>query len=259
MQMMNCTAFVTGAAQGLGKAFSEALLHRGARVCLTDVQVNKGQQVESVLQKKYGQDKVFFLPCDVSSEENLKSSFQKAVSKFGHVNLMVNNAGIVDESNLKSVVNINLVGVIQGSLLAIEHMRKDKGGKGGKIINIASMAGLTGVYFSPFYSATKFGVVGFHLSWAGNPHNEKLGLQFGCLCPAFAATPIIEMNENQMLYFEEGKKLIEQLGVIKVETVVDGFLQLAESENCNGDLIKISVKDGIQHARKGQVVKTSRL
>ncbi|CAL1538776.1 unnamed protein product [Lymnaea stagnalis] len=250
MQLFNRVAFVTGAAQGLGKAFSEALLNRGAKVCFTDIQVSKGKEVEKTYSDKYGQDRVLFLHCDVSSSASLANSFKDAVSKFGHIDLMVNNAGIADESRLRDMVNINLIGAIEGSMLAVEHMRKDKGGKGGVVINIASTAGLTGVYFVPSYCASKFGLVGFHLSWASNPYNSQMGLQFGCLCPAFTDTDILNQKEKQMLYFEDGQRITKHLGINRVEKVVQGFLQMVESENCNGDIITITAKEDIQYSRR---------
>ncbi|KAI8793617.1 15-hydroxyprostaglandin dehydrogenase [NAD(+)] [Biomphalaria glabrata] len=256
MNFINQVAFITGAAQGLGKAFTEALLKKGARVCFTDIQGEKGQKVESDFKGKYGQKNVLFLTCDVSSSQNLKNCFQRAVSTFGGVDIMVNNAGIVDEENWKNVININLVGALEGSMLAIEHMRTDKGGKGGKIINIASTAGLTGVFFTPSYSAAKFGLVGFHRSWASNPYIGQLGLQFGCLCPAFTDTAIL-YPKSKSQYDDDFKKFIGQYGVNKVETVVEAFLMLVESENCNQDIITVTAQDGIQYHYKENLKKSN--
>uniref|UniRef100_A0A0B7A9R7 15-hydroxyprostaglandin dehydrogenase [NAD(+)] n=2 Tax=Arion vulgaris TaxID=1028688 RepID=A0A0B7A9R7_9EUPU len=251
MQPYTRVALVTGAAQGLGKLFSEALLQRGTKVCLADVQESKGRQVENDFQSRYGKDNVAFVHCDVSSDKSLRDSFQTAVTKFGHIDLMVNNAGIADETRMKDMVNINLVGAMTGSMLAIEHMRKDKGGKGGKIINVASTAGLTGVFFIPLYCAVKFGVVGFHRSWSTNPHLGEMGIQFGCLCPAFTDTAIMELDEKRVLYFEEALNLIKKVGTNKVETVVQAFLQLVESGNCNGDIITVTATNGITYKQKG--------
>ncbi|KAK3776119.1 hypothetical protein RRG08_046786 [Elysia crispata] len=250
--LLKKTAFVTGAAQGLGRAFSEALLAKGGRVCLTDIQAKKGLLVENELQKKFGKDKCMFLQCDVSSAENLKQSFNAAVSKFGHIDLIVNNAGIGDESNMEKMIKINLVGAISGSHLGIEHMRKDKGGKGGVVINVASTAGLTPVYFSPNYCATKYGLVGFHMSCASNPHLKEMGVQFGCLCPAFTDTEILKMDSKKVDYYDEAQKIIQHVGINPVETVVQGFLQLVESPNCNGDIITVTAHDGIQYKKKGR-------
>ncbi|GFS10800.1 hydroxyprostaglandin dehydrogenase [Elysia marginata] len=248
--LLQRTAFVTGAAQGLGKAFSEALLEKGARVCLTDIQTQKGLLLESELQKKYGKDKCMFMQCDVSSATNLRKSFNAAVSQFGHIDLVVNNAGIGDESNMEKMININLMGAIAGSALGVEHMRKDKGGKGGVVINVASTAGLIPVYLIPSYCATKFGLVGYHRSCASNPHLKEMGVQFGCLCPAFTDTDILK-DVLKVEYPEEVKGIIQQVGINPVERVVQGFLQLVESPNCNGDIVTVSAQDGIQYQKKG--------
>lgn len=257
--MLQRTAFVTGAAQGLGRAFSEALLEKGARVCITDIQAKKGLLLESELQKKYGKDKCMFMECDVSAVANLKKSFNAAVSQFGHIDLIVNNAGIADESKMEKMLNINLIGAINGSALGVEHMRKDKGGRGGVIINVASTAGLIPVYITPNYCASKFGLVGFHLSCASNPHLKEMGVQFGCLCPAFTDTDIIKVDFMKLSYPDEAQKIIKKVGINQVETVVQGFLQLVESPNCNGDIITVTAQDGIEYKKRGKNKWTSRL
>uniref|UniRef100_A0A2C9LSE7 15-hydroxyprostaglandin dehydrogenase [NAD(+)] n=1 Tax=Biomphalaria glabrata TaxID=6526 RepID=A0A2C9LSE7_BIOGL len=222
MNFINQVAFITGAAQGLGKAFTEALLKKGARVCFTDIQGEKGQKVESDFKGKYGQKNVLFLTCDVSSSQNLKNCFQRAVSTFGGVDIMVNNAGIVDEENWKNMININLVGALEGSMLAIEHMRTDKGGKGGKIINIASTAGLTGVFFHTILQCCQVWAC-----WI----SSKLGKQ-PLHWPTWSAIWI-------------------------VETVVEAFLMLVESENCNQDIITVTAQDGIQYHYKENLKKSN--
>ncbi|PVD19627.1 hypothetical protein C0Q70_20117 [Pomacea canaliculata] len=111
-------------------------------------------------------DVVFFHPADVSDGEQHKAAFGIAVSKFETVDICVNNAGILKESNWEKLMAINVGAVIRGSLLALEHMRCDRGGRGGVIINVASIVGLTVTPVSPTYCASKHAVIGFTTSWA---------------------------------------------------------------------------------------------
>ncbi|XP_005095621.1 15-hydroxyprostaglandin dehydrogenase [NAD(+)] [Aplysia californica] len=257
MQQLIRTAFVTGGAQGLGRGFSKALLDRGIKVCFADVQASVGKSTETEFKSLYGDDKVMFCHCDVTSVNNLEDSFNAAVKKFGHVDLMVNNAGIGDESKLVQMISINLTAAIQGSQIALEHMRKDKGGRGGRIINVASTAGLIGVYFSPRYCASKFGLVGYHHSMASNPHAKEMGLQFGCLCPAFTDTAIINFDETKMDYYDEGLKFLEAIGINTVDAVVDGFMHFVDNDDINGDIVTVTAQRGFQvknkHKRKAHL------
>jgi len=222
------------------------LLKRGVKVCLVDVQNNIGIKTQEEFANQFGKEQVMFRQCDVTSIKSLEDSFDAAVQRFGHLDLMVNNAGIADESNLVQMININLIAAIQGSQLAMEHMRKDKGGQGGRIVNVASTAGLIGVYFSPRYCASKFGLVGYHKSMASNPHNQEMGLQYGCLCPAFTDTAIIQMDSKKINYLEEGVQIMSAVGIQKVEIVVDGFMHFVDSEGCNGDVVTVTSQKGIQ-------------
>jgi len=239
------TAFITGGAQGLGKAFTQALLTKGVKVCFVDIQETVGRQTESEFKRVYGEDAVMFRQCDVTSESSLKKSFDAAVHRFGNLDLMVNNAGIADESNLVKMININLVAAIQGSQFAAEHMRKDKGGKGGRIVNVSSTAGLIGVYICSRYCASKFGLVGYHHSVAQNPHNSEYGIQYGCLCPAFADTPIIQFDAKKVDYIDEARPIIESTGIQTVESVVKAFMHFIDTEDFNGDVVQVTAKQGV--------------
>nr|KAG5687519.1 hypothetical protein BaRGS_027304 [Batillaria attramentaria] len=91
------------------------------------------------------EDEVFRLidlRTDVTDAEELKAAFDAAVSKFGAVDICINNAGIIDERVWEKMFAVNTVAQIRGSQLALDHMRRDRGGRGGLIINTVSVSGL---------------------------------------------------------------------------------------------------------------------
>ncbi|KAA8586638.1 hypothetical protein FQN60_000474, partial [Etheostoma spectabile] len=153
MALNGKVAVVTGAAAGIGKAITEILLKNGAKTA--------GKSLKETLDKEYGQERTLFLTCNVESEEQIKAAFQKTVENFRGFDILCNNAGILNETTWKKMVSINLVGVISGTYLALEHMSKLSGGRGGVIVNTASMAGLGPLLSCPVYTATKHGVIGF--------------------------------------------------------------------------------------------------
>ncbi|KAL8566487.1 hypothetical protein ACOMHN_012306 [Nucella lapillus] len=249
MSMSGKVALITGAAQGLGKAFSEALLKRGAQVCLADIQSKKGEATASAFQQEYGQDRAMFVKCDVTSTSEMKNMFNATLNKFGHLDIMVNNAGVVDEYNPAHAVNINVTGVITGTNMAIDVMNKEKGGRGGVIISTASTAGLTDkAYMVPAYTATKYAVVGFTQCWSKNRYLKKMGLTFACLCPAFTATDIL--TSQKTLYTEDMQKMLDVIGINEVSVVVEGFMQLVEDDQCNGAVMTITKHEGILYHKK---------
>ncbi|XP_023268860.1 15-hydroxyprostaglandin dehydrogenase [NAD(+)]-like isoform X2 [Seriola lalandi dorsalis] len=147
-------AVVTGAALGIGKAITEILLQNGAKVVVLDVNETPGKSLKEDLDKQYGQERTLFLNCDVESQEQIKAALQKTVETFGGID-------ILNESEWKKTVSVNLTGVMKVAYLALEHMNKLTGGRGGVIVNTASIAGLAPVLCCPVYTATKHGVIGF--------------------------------------------------------------------------------------------------
>ncbi|XP_056254297.1 15-hydroxyprostaglandin dehydrogenase [NAD(+)]-like isoform X2 [Seriola aureovittata] len=147
-------AVVTGAALGIGKAITEILLQNGAKVVVLDVNETPGKSLKEDLDKQYGQERTLFLNCDVESQEQIKAALQKTVETFGGID-------ILNESEWKKTVSVNLTGVMKVAYLALEHMNKLTGGRGGVIVNTASIAGLAPVLCCPVYTATKHEVIGF--------------------------------------------------------------------------------------------------
>uniref|UniRef100_A0A8C2PQI8 Zgc:56585 n=1 Tax=Cyprinus carpio TaxID=7962 RepID=A0A8C2PQI8_CYPCA len=141
MDLKEKVAVVTGAAQGLGRSFVEILLKNGAKVALIDVNKSLGEELKSTLDQEHGRDRTEFHTADVSSEEDFKV-LEKIVETFGRIDILCNNAGIVNEKHWEKTIAINLGGVVRGTYLALEHMKKENSGNGGVIVNISSIAGL---------------------------------------------------------------------------------------------------------------------
>ncbi|XP_046578158.1 15-hydroxyprostaglandin dehydrogenase [NAD(+)]-like [Haliotis rubra] len=130
MQLKGKTAFLTGGVGGIGIAFAQALLDKGCKVCITDINADAGRKLETQLRRKY-HDNVVFIQCDVTSASNMEDVFKTAVARFGCVDIMLNNAGIMHEGRWEDMISIMMRGTVIGTELAIAHMRKDKGGRGG--------------------------------------------------------------------------------------------------------------------------------
>ncbi|XP_067900075.1 15-hydroxyprostaglandin dehydrogenase [NAD(+)]-like isoform X2 [Heterodontus francisci] len=140
MLLAGKVALITGAAQGLGKAFAEILLKNGAKVSLLDIDSAVGLDTKYAFDKVYGAQQTMFIPCDVLSDNQLKDAFNKTVENFQQLDIVCNNAGISDEINCQRCVDINLVSVIRGTYLGLDYMSKKTGGAGGVIINVSSLA-----------------------------------------------------------------------------------------------------------------------
>ncbi|XP_072446280.1 15-hydroxyprostaglandin dehydrogenase [NAD(+)]-like [Chiloscyllium punctatum] len=240
MELQGKVALVTGAAQGIGKAIAEILLKNSAKVSLLDISVSRGEATKAAFGQIYGIENILFLPCDVTSENQLKDCFSKTLEKFQKLDIVCNNAGIFDEQNWENCLSINLVSVIKGTYLGIQHMSKETGGKGGVIVNIASLAGLIPFLFGPVYSASKYGVVGFTASLSLTCL-EKHGVRLQVLCPVFVDTKILTDLKSVKTPDEKEKleMMIANLGVLKTSHVAEGFLQLVMDPTRNGASLKV--------------------
>ncbi|XP_033369379.1 15-hydroxyprostaglandin dehydrogenase [NAD(+)] isoform X2 [Parus major] len=140
MHVNGKVALVTGGAQGIGRAFVQALLGKGAKVALLDRNSEAGQASKAALDEQFEAQRTLFIQCDVTEQEQLAGAFKKVIEHFGRLDIVVNNAGVNNEKDWESTIQTNLTSVIRGTYLGLEYMRKENGGDGGVIINISSLA-----------------------------------------------------------------------------------------------------------------------
>jgi len=89
---------------------------------VVDVNEERGKEVEHTFEEKYGTECIKFIRCDVSDESDLKEAFTKAISLWGQIDIVCNNAAVLDEDNWNKTVNTNLGGAICGTLLGLGSM-----------------------------------------------------------------------------------------------------------------------------------------
>ncbi|GBN26926.1 15-hydroxyprostaglandin dehydrogenase [NAD(+)] [Araneus ventricosus] len=140
MNFAGKAALITGGAQGIGRAYANALLDIGMKVCICDILEEKALDfIENLPETQ--KSNAIFQKCDVTLFADLKNAFDRVKSEFGRLDIVINNAGVFCEQNYMKEIEINFIAVIQGTLLAFEHMSVNKGGHGGYVINTASGAG----------------------------------------------------------------------------------------------------------------------
>lgn len=156
-------AIITGAAQGMGEAHAKAFVNHGAKVILTDLNVEAGQKLADSLG-----DSAIFVKQDVSKKADWDNVLATGEAAFGPVNVLVNNAGVLGkitstleftEDDYRFVCDINQVGVFLGMQAVLPSMIN---AGGGSIVNISSVAGMVAIYGAPnlAYVGSKFAVRG---------------------------------------------------------------------------------------------------
>jgi NAD(P)-dependent dehydrogenase (short-subunit alcohol dehydrogenase family) len=223
---------ITGGARGIGKATAEALARRGARPALGDVDLATAEATAAGL----GGGSIA-LALDVSDRGSFERFLDEAEGQLGTVDVVINNAGIMpvtpfveeSEDSFRRQIEINLIGVINGTQLALQRMLPRNSGH---IVNIASQAGKTGVPGIATYSATKHAVVG--LSEAVRAEIRGRAIDISCVMPTIVNTELTSGVVDQ--------RFVKPIEAVDVAEAIVGALEVPRFDvyvpKSNGALLR---------------------
>jgi len=185
-------AIVTGAGTGIGRAIALALAREGAKVAVAGRRREKLQEVAQAI-RRAGREALVTV-CDVSSEADTQRAVKDAEEAFGHVNVLVNNAGALSVSTVESIsveewdrlMATNLKGPFLMSRAVLPPMRQ---AGGGVIVNVGSVLGLVAMKDRAAYCASKGGVTMLTRAMALDHARDKI--RVNCICPAIVETDLI--------------------------------------------------------------------
>jgi NAD(P)-dependent dehydrogenase (short-subunit alcohol dehydrogenase family) len=215
-KLQDKVAIITGAGSGIGKATALLFAKEGAKVTVSDINEEHGNEVVELIKKDGGE--ALFVKADSANIEDHQILVKETVEKFGGLHIAVNNAGIGGESNKvgdmstngwDKVIAINLSGVFYGMKYQIPEMLKS--GKG-SIINISSILGQAGFGGSAGYVAAKHGVVGLTKTAAWDYGKDNL--RVNAIGPGFIYTGMVseETMGKEALNMLESKHAFGRLG-----------------------------------------------
>jgi NAD(P)-dependent dehydrogenase (short-subunit alcohol dehydrogenase family) len=190
-------AIVTGAASGIGLGIAQLFIKEGAKVVFSDINKSGKAAADAAGRKS------LFIECDISSAESVKKLVTKVLEAFGTIDILINNAGILyqkpisetSDKEWNAVINVNLKGpfLLTREVLPIF----EKHGKG-KIVNIASIAGIIGYENLSAYCASKGGIIAMTRSLAVEFAPKKINVN--CICPGAIKTGMTRnIEENEMM------------------------------------------------------------
>lgn len=237
-------AFVTGGSSGIGLAIAKALAGSGARVTIGSRNLDRIKKVVNSVKGIRG------VALDVTDESSVRSAFESV----DPVDILVNNSGIAlaapfERTTLKQmndVMAVNLAGVFHCTQAVLPAMRKKNNGR---IVNIASTAGLRGYAYTSIYSASKHAIIGLTRSLA--LELARTGITANCVCPGFTDTEIVATaitNISKVTGRTEAEALAElvehnpQRRLVTADEVADTVLWLCgeNSRSINGQAIAVA-------------------
>ncbi|WP_461175315.1 3-oxoacyl-ACP reductase FabG (plasmid) [Arthrobacter sp. Z1-9] len=186
------TAVITGGAQGIGLAIAESFINAGARVVLADLD---GHAAEEAATRLGGPERAAGISCDVVDASRIDAALDFAVTTFGSLDIVVNNAGITRDATMRTmteeqfdqVIAVHLKGCWNGTRSAAARMRE---AGSGSIINISSISGKVGMVGQTNYSAAKAGIIG--LSKAAAKEVAHHGVRVNVLQPGLIRSAMTE-------------------------------------------------------------------
>lgn len=203
-------AVITGGAQGLGQAISLRLAHEGCHVVVADLKLDQAQATADQIRSQTDRN-ALAIGTDVTNEDQVKNLFDQTVNRFGRVDIVVANAGIliaqpITEAELnkwRAVIEVNLIGSFLTMKYACRIMKEQRSGS---IIQINSKSGKRGSAANSAYAASKFGGIGLVQSVA--LEMAPYGVRCNAICPGnLLDSPLWTDPQNGLLvqYLRAGK------------------------------------------------------
>jgi 3-oxoacyl-[acyl-carrier protein] reductase len=218
------TALVTGAASGLGLAIAKALHARGARVALLDL--NEGALQAAM--KEMG-ERAHACALDITIQAQVESVIARAGGEFGRIDILVNSAGVVGKTNIKShevelsdlhfVFEVNFVGSFLTSRAVLPWMLKQNYGR---ILHIASIAGKEGNAGMLAYSASKAAVIG--MTKVQGKEYAETGITINALAPAVIRTAMVEAMPTAQVEYMTAKIPMKRCGTLEEVAHMAAFI-----------------------------------
>jgi 3-oxoacyl-[acyl-carrier protein] reductase len=240
VRLLNKVSIITGSARGIGQATAVKFAQEGAKVIVCDLDEAAVTAVAEEINQNGGQ--AMGIKLDVTNRESVAAMVSAVMARHGRIDVLVNNAGIVMDAQLKKmtddqfdkVVDVNLKGTYNCARAVVDIMIDQKGGV---ILNASSVVGLYGNFGQTNYAATKFGVIGMVKTWSREL--GKYGIRSNAVCPGFVQTPILNSMPDNVLRSMAEKVPLGRVGQPEDIANAYAFLASDEASYINGIVLEV--------------------
>jgi len=241
MRLKDKVCIITGAAQGIGLATARRFAEEGATVVLCDIDAAQVDRAVSVLRETA--PSALGLTVDVTDRASVDVMVQAVLTRFGHIDALVNNAGITRDARLVNmtetqwdeVIDVNLKGVFHCTQAVVKSMLAQGSGA---IVNSSSISGLYGNFGQGNYAASKAAIIGLTKTWARELGPK--GIRVNAVAPGAIATPMLQAVPAQALALMEQASWLKRVGQPDEVARVYAFLVSDEASYVNGATLEVS-------------------
>ncbi len=253
MRFKDKVVIVSGGANGIGRSVAEQFAKEGAKVVIWDLADEAGEKLAAEINAR--NEKALYRHVNVTQSEDVDAAVEDLVGEWGKIDILINNAGILRDSQLVKVkdgelqkrmtdemfdmvIDVNLRGVFICTRAVAPHMIKQKGGV---VLNASSVVGLYGNFGQTNYVATKSGVIGMTKVWAREL--GRYGVRVNAIAPGFIATEMVMAMPEKIL---DGMKQHTPLGRLgEPQDIADAYAFLASDQASFISGTVLSVDGGI--------------
>ncbi len=238
----NKVALITGGSRGIGEKIAEKFATEGYNLVINYVSnIENVEELEARI-KGNANIEILFVQADVTSFESCENMINKAIEKFGHIDVVVNNAGItkdgllmrMKEEDFDKVINVNLKGTYNVTKNAIPHMMKQKYGR---IVNISSVVGVSGNAGQANYAASKAGIIGFTKSVAKELASRNI--LANCVAPGFIKTDMTDVLSDSVKESINAQIPLKKMGTAEEVAKAVYFLGNEENTYITGQVLNV--------------------
>ncbi|MBQ3835331.1 MAG: 3-oxoacyl-[Elusimicrobia bacterium] len=242
MKLKDQVAVITGSAQGIGKTIAETFAKEGAKIVITDINMEKAQATADEIKNKYNVETIA-VPSNVTKLSDCETLMAQTLEKFGKIDILVNNAGItkdnlvlrMSEQEWDAVISVNLKGVFNSIKAVTKIMFKQRHGR---IINIASVVGIMGNPGQANYSASKGGVIALTKTCAKEFSSRNILVN--AIAPGFIKTAMTDALSDEVKAKYAEVIPLKRLG--EAQDIANSALFLAseDSSYITGNVINVN-------------------